>query len=484
MFVLSIIFAFRQVYSSGLSLPLFSEKVRANISVNQPNLYKVVAPILTLLSYFEVENRYFRQVELSQWSGVGANNKHSNKLIKESIVLSGMNPKIRVYSAAELIQALKVAQVGQTIILAPGEYHITSNRITIGQSGTAVKPIHLTAVELGSVKIFLKGEGIVVNKPYWQFSNLHFIGNCKRHTQCEHAFHVVGQGQHTVIKNNIMQDFNAMIKVNGVGEHYPDYGKVIQNTFFNSTARKTANPVTPFDLMHANYWQVSVNFIFDIQKSAGNKVSYAAFFKGGSEYGVFERNLVICAANLPDEYTALGLSLGGGGSAKQHRRNQNSAEHVGGVIRNNIIMHCSNDVGIYLNRARDSLIEHNILYNTLGIDIRYSESDAKVGNNILSGRIKTRDNGKLIKRNNIVISRSFITGEDSLSDYFIAPDIGNFTWKGSVKSDLSVEALVKSKSEIAFDFCGIPPIYQYIGAYSATRFCLEKLNINNKPNGE
>ena len=324
----------------------------------------------------------------------------------------------------------------------------------------------------------------MVNKPFWQFSNLHFIGNCKRHTQCEHAFHVVGQGHHTVIKNSIMQDFNAMIKVNGVGEHYPDYGKVTQNTFFNSTARKTANPVTPFDLMHANYWQVSDNFIFDIQKSAGNKVSYAAFFKGGSEHGIFERNLVICAANLPDKYTAIGLSLGGGGSAKRHRRNQNSAEHVGGVIRNNIIMHCSNDVGIYLNRSRDSLIEHNILYNTLGIDIRYPESDAKVVNNIISGRIKIRDNGKLFKSKNLVVSRNFITGEDSLSDYFVAPDIGDFTLKGVSNTDLSINSPVKSTGSITFDFCGATPNNLYLGAYAAMRFCLEKLNINNKANGE
>ena len=87
MFVLSVVFVFRQIYSSGLSLPLFSEKARENISVNQPNLYKVVAPILTTLSYFKVENHYFRQIELSQWSGVGANNKNSSTLINDQIAL-------------------------------------------------------------------------------------------------------------------------------------------------------------------------------------------------------------------------------------------------------------------------------------------------------------------------------------------------------------------------------------------------------------
>ena len=262
--------------------------------------------------------------------------------------------------------------------------------------------------------------------------------------------------------------------------------QVTYNTFFNTSPRKTTNPVTPIDLMHANNWQVSDNFIFDIQKSAGDKVSYAAFFKGGSEQGVFERNLVMCAANLSDDYIALGLSLGGGGSLKQHRRNQNSAEHVGGIIRHNIIMHCSNDVGIYVNRARNSLIEHNILYNTLGIDIRYPESDVNVSNNILSGRIKIRDNGKLIQRNNIVVNRDFITGKDSLSDYFVAPDIGNFTWKKAPETNTSISASVNSPvnstSSIVFDFCGAKPSMQYMGAYSVKSFCLDKLNINNIKN--
>jgi len=466
-----------------MSLPLFSEKVQAEISVNHPNLLPLVSPALKAIRYFEFKNYYFRQIDISEWSGIGASNKIINTRITDLIISSDVNKQIKVYSASGLIAALENAQSGETIILDPGEYHLDVSRVVTGKAGTESLPIYLTAQVLGEVKIFLKGEGIVVNKPYWQFSNLHFIGGCKRHTQCEHAFHVVGKGQHIVIKNNIMQDFNAMIKVNGFGKYYPEHGKIIHNTFFNTSPRKTANPVTPIDLMHANDWQVSDNFIFDIQKSGGNKVSYAAFFKGGSKYGVFERNLVICSANLSDDYTALGLSLGGGGSLKRDRRNQNSSEHIGGIIRNNIIMHCSNDVGIYVNRSRNSLIEHNILYNTLGIDIRYPESDVNVRNNIISGRIKTRDSAKLIQHNNWVVNRDFISGKDSFTDYFVAPDIGDFTWKDTFDNHIPVNLgftpSAKDKSSLDVDFCGALPRQKYVGAYSATRFCLEKLNIKN-----
>lgn len=467
----SILLAFHYIYSSGLSLPVFSDKVTESIVTKQPNLYRLLAPALNTLGSFEVENYYFRTLELSKWSGAGASDKKKNR--QSANIISIVN-------TVDLIAALKNAEAGQTIMLAPGEYHMDTNRVVIGKSGTAFLPIHLTAKILGTVKIFLKGEGFVVNKPYWQFSNLHFIGNCKSHTQCEHAFHVVGKGQHAIIDNNILQDFNAMIKVNGIGENYPDYGKVIDNTFFNTSPRETSNPVTPFDLMHANHWQVSDNFIFDIQKSSGDKVSYAAFFKGGSEFGVFERNLIMCAANLPDDNTAIGLSLGGGGSLKRHRRNQNSAEHSGGIIRHNIIMHCANDVGIYLNRARDSLIEHNTLYNTLGIDIRYVESDAIVANNILSGRIKLRDKAKMEQRNNFIISRDFVTGSDKLSDYFVAPDIGDFSWK-----EFSNHHLSSKKSLLPIlDFCQDLPTKPYIGAYSSLVFCTDKLNLNINKNSE
>jgi hypothetical protein len=463
------IFSFHHIYSSGLSLPLFSEKASESLSIKQPNLYRIVSPVLNVLTYFKAENNYFREIDLKQWTGKGA--RLQRALLQEE----ALRDNIYVSTVSQLLSALKHAQPGQTVMLSPGEYYIDTPRVVIGQQGSKAMPIHVTALQLGTVKIFLKGEGVVVNKSHWQFSNLHLIGNCKRHSQCEHAFHVVGKGQHTVIKNNILQDFNAMIKVNGHGSDYPDYGKVIQNSFFNSSPRNTANPVTPFDLMHANNWQVSDNFIFDIQKSAGDKVSYAAFFKGGSEQGVFERNLVICAANLPDEYTALGLSLGGGGSLKAHRRNQNSAEHVGGIIRHNIIMHCGNDVGIYVNRSRDSLIEHNTLYNTLGIDVRYPESDAVIVNNVLSGRIKLRNQAQIIQSNNLIVRRDFFTGTDRLSDYFLAPDIGDFSWKKTFNPSVKNKLTPSS----ALDFCHSQSSEQYVGAYSASIFCKQSLNLKS-----
>jgi hypothetical protein len=481
----AILFSFQHILASGLSLPAFSERVSDKISVNQPNLYKIAAPFLNLLTVFSVENKYFRQINLYQWSGVGASVKNTNKVLEEQNNYS-INPvQVYVNNESELKKALANAKAGQTIVIAPGEYYFSSYRVSARGTGTAVKPIHVTAATLGTVKIFLRGEGILVQNPYWQFSNLHLIGSCKRHTDCDHAFHIVGKAHHTIIKNNIMQDFNGMIKVNGVRENFPDYGKVVHNTFFNTTARNTTKPVTPFDLMQASQWQVSENFFYDIQKSAGDKVSYAAFFKGGSSNGIFERNLIICSANLPNQYTAIGLSLGGGGSPMRYHRNENKAEHIGGIVRHNIIMHCANDVGIYLNKAQGSKIEHNILYNTQGIDLRFLETDAYVANNILSGRINIRDRAKLNSRNNLVVKRHFITGEDSLSEYFIAPEKGDFTFKNGIDiqslNNSSDNLDINFDEVVATDFCGQLPKTSYLGAYAGRQFCREKLNIISKP---
>ena len=465
---------FYHIYSSGLSLPSFSEKVKERLIVQQPNLYKLVYPFLETLSFYKRESSYFREVNVQEWSGVGAD----WSFIRSSDASYSIDKnKIQVTTTSELIQAIQKAQAGDVIVISPGEYHINSNKLTVGQRGAADHPIHLTAKQLGTVKIYLKGEGIVVNKPFWQFSNLYFIGDCQIHSKCEHALHIVGKGSNTLITNNILQNFNAMIKVNGVGDDYPDFGQISHNTFFNSDARSTNNPVTPIDIMHANHWKVIDNFIFDIQKSEGNKVSYAAFFKGGSGSGLFERNLVICAANLPSTYTALGLSLGGGGSLKKHRRAGREYEHIGGVIRNNIIMHCGKDVGIYLNRAKNSIIEHNILYNTLGIDIRFSESNAIIRNNIISGRIKERDKAKIMQENNFVRKRNFLTNKDDLTDFFVAPDIGNFSLRKKLPISLSESKLL---STVDSDFCGIKVNRVYIGASSESIFCTDKVNIKKQ----
>jgi hypothetical protein len=63
-------------------------------------------------------------------------------------------------------------------------------------------------------------------------------------------------------------------------------------------------------------------------------------------------------------------------------------------MRDNLIAFCSDD-GIYLNRAAETVLEHNTLLDTAGIDSRFPESSAEVLSNVVDSVIRQRDGGAL-----------------------------------------------------------------------------------------
>jgi len=123
-----------------------------------------------------------------------------------------------------------------------------------------------------------------------------------------------------------------------------------------------------------------------------------------NKQGLYENNLIACELAIPaDQGTRIGLSFGGGGMGKTMFRNNNCCtEHVNGTIRNNIIINCSHDVGIYINASRGIEIYNNLMFNSMGIDVRFRNGKAKIYNNILSGRIKARDGGSYTEQNNLI----------------------------------------------------------------------------------
>jgi len=475
------IFSIKTIVDTGLPLPVFAQKTYTKINKNNPNIAPFLNPVLVGISSWKKDIEYSYVVDPFRWQGVGAT-------VEESSLDFSSN--IQVFSSETLIEALAKAKAGDVIELLPGEYSVHQSRIKLQGSGLANAPIRIVAQKLGEVTLYLRGEGFLLSSPYWHFQNLHLVGSCKNHSHCDHAFHVVGNGHHATFENNIFQDFNAAIKVNGLKGNYPDDGKVIGNTFYNTSPRQTANPVTPFDLMHANSWRVNDNFIFDFIKAKGNKVSYGAFFKGGSQNGVFSRNLIMCNANLQAKTIAIGLSLGGGGSPNKRHRDDNQFEHANGVIRNNIIMNCANDVGIYLNKASNSTVVNNTLYNTMGLDVRFKESSANINRNVISGRITERDGGKIAQEgNNIVMPLTWLTGKDGLNGLFYAPARGDFTWLEQIPRVPAVEINEANLTIAEVGFCFQSDAKQYLGAYAGKVFCKSRMNLTNphrqfKPEGE
>lgn len=363
---------------------------------------------------------------------------------------------VRVNNSAEFLDALSKADPGDVITLSPGTYRLDRRTISVRRAGTPDKPVMVRAESLGDVVLELNSlEGFLVDAPYWIFENLEIKGVCGTHSYCEHAFHVVGRGSGFVLRNSRVSEFNAAIKANGIDgpdgrRIFPDGALIKDNTFYNTSIRDTRSPVVPLDIVGTDHWIVRGNIIADFSKGRGDQISTGAFIKGNSSHGVFENNLVIC------EYShsggvRLGLSFGGGGTGRSAaRHNDDSVEHTGGLVRNNVVMNCS-DVGLYLNKARDTLVLNNIFYRTMGVDVRFEASTAEIRNNILTGRIRSRDGGTYQESHNLVQAQG-LKGmfRPDFEDIFSDPDRADFRLKNPgpiVDQGFRHEKLVE-------DFCG------------------------------
>ena len=359
---------------------------------------------------------------------------------------------ILVSDEKELRQAIRNAQAGDHILINPGSYLVPGN-LEATASGTPEAPIFLRAAKFGDVQLqFRSAEGIILSGAYWVIENLSIEGVCPVEHFCEHALHVVGGAHSTIIRNNVVRNYNAPIKVNlsRKRDRMPDYGLIEGNRFSNDRPRNTTRPVTLIDIVGADGWRVTSNFIADFAKNGSDHTSYAAFIKGANRGGVFERNLVVCEWKHKGG-VRLGLSLGGGGTADYACRDGKCAvENDGGVIRNNVILNCPNDVGIYLNKAANAVIHNNLLAGTMGLDARFGETDAYVFNNIIDGRVRERDGGKAELETNLLspwraaelspVSRSVFN--NPLRGDFSVADAGAIKGKGrALPSGLS-------------DFCG------------------------------
>ncbi|MBL4719716.1 MAG: right-handed parallel beta-helix repeat-containing protein [Alphaproteobacteria bacterium] len=419
---------------------------------------------------------------LSEWRGPGASTNRKSwrpaydaqgKPLSEADFARGAKaafiatnyPKriVTVASNKELINAIRKASPGDAITIEPGTYYFKGHAIKVKKPGLPESPIVVRAKKLGTVILkFNLLEGFLVKAPFWVFENLRIEGICPSHSRCEHAFHVGGKGRSLVIRNNQIHDFNAQLKVNG-GKRYikdgklfrdwPDYGLVEGNTVADSSVRATGNPVTKLNINGASSWVVRGNLIADFAKLYDNQISYAAFMKANSRNGVFENNAVICHMNVADSGgIRLGLSFGGGGTGQAYCRNQSCVtEHTGGVMRNNLILNCPKDVGIFLRRSKGTQIVNNTILNTAGVDVLFPTSSAYFANNIIEGRIKNRFGGKSEAFNNIIIGDGFFENR-KISDIFsdvINADLKLLDKKSIVGQGTPIQ-------DLGVDFCGNP----------------------------
>ena len=371
-------------------------------------------------------------------------------LLPASLVQADVVP---VSDAAGLVTAIQNAAPGNDIVLAPGTYSVPGN-LNASAAGTANAPIRVRASSPHAALIRFGGaggliEGFRISAPYWRIEDLEIEGVCADDSLCEHAIHVFGDAEFLVVRNNRIRDFNAQIKSNGIpgpgGAYvFPDDALIEGNTIYDTRVRTTANPVTKLDVVGGRRWIVRANTIYDYVKGQGDMISYAAFLKGNSRNGLFERNLVLCRRALSGG-TGLGLSLGGGGTAAAFCEDGDcTTEHQNGILRNNLVLACE-DVGIYLNRAAGTLVEHNTLYATTGIDVRFATSSADLRNNLTNGQIRARDGGIVVQSGNLTL-----VPLATFATWFVQPALADFRLlDGSQLVDLGVPANATTN-----DYCG------------------------------
>ena len=357
---------------------------------------------------------------------------------------------VNVTNATELQNAISAASAGDVITLAPGTYDVTST-LSCAASGTSVDPIVVRAASLGDALVRLDsiaGSALVlfsVSAPHWQFENLEIQGICIDDADCEHAFQLVGDADFARVSGSLIRDFNIPIRGNIGSGAFPDDVVIEGVELRNSAARNVATPVALIEAIGGRRWIIRDNILADSGKLLGSAISHAAVLRGNSRDGVMEGNLVICE-DAHSDGTRLGLSLGGGGTSPGFLCEDGTCtpEHQNGLIRNNVILRCPDDRGIYLNEAASAGIYNNTLVGSLGIEAEFAASVADVRNNLTSGSIDGVGGATVTDSSNVA-GVSLATFDAWFGD----PDLLDF----SLQDGTSFVDLGEVLADVTDDFC-------------------------------
>ncbi len=316
-------------------------------------------------------------------------------------------------SAQEIVAAVAAAKAGDVVTIGPGSYELPGLKLTA--KGDASHKIVLRAARPGTVELRSRAiEFMKISGSDWVVENLDIAGICDNDSDCEHAFHIVGAADRTVIRHNRIRDYNAHIKGNGENGRFPRDVVIEDNMLFDSHPRATDNPIAPVDVVGGSHWVVRGNLIADFGKRLTHPPmvkddrSYGLFLKGNSERGVIAGNVVACALARPPTPAARGISFGGSitGSAQGlcDQGDDCSTEHRDGVVEGNIVLNCAAEPGIYLYKAARTRILGNIVAATAGILAREEATTAEIDDNRLDGRIWAEYGATVTAHGNQILS--------------------------------------------------------------------------------
>lgn len=327
--------------------------------------------------------------------------------------------------------ACATAMPGDTIDIASGIYTIADvSRIMISDRpgpvlvrGTGIEPRHTIIQGAGqddpSVPMIFNLE----DSPRWTFENL------MTRNSYYHGFKFDRSSTDCSLRRIIMRDHGES-GVKGTSDPvagtYPDRLLVEYcDIGFTLESGGTRSVVEGIDGVGVNDWVIRRSRFVNVQK--GGAPAYAIFTKGNSSGTIIEGNRF--------ENCFIAASFGGGGTGAQFfRDNDMTYEHRGGVIRNNVMIRCT-DAGVYINKGTQAKIYNNTIFECgLTIQLRFVESSAWVRNNLVlvsptnpsEPVLRVRDGATLLAdEKNVAADSSFFLvpyGIDRDIDAHLKPD--------------------------------------------------------------
>lgn len=405
------------------------------------------------------------------------------------------NRLISVNTTMALLNAIEVANPGDVINLEPGVYSI-SQLVTLRKDGEHNARIFMRAATLGSVTLELSHiENFKLYGKYWIFENLRIVGVCEQGQGCEHAFHIVGDADDIIFRNNEVINFASHIKLNGeqlgegLAKSFPDRIMFINNLWHNTKYIRNNVPHNILNLDGGHNHIVRGNIFADYNTPADLPKSASAIYPKASTRGILiEQNLIVCETQRTEGETTRGIQLGDGapssicdgdmdqdGEGDCIERGQNQEA----IVRNNIIMRCDNGgsaAGIMVGSDRDSQILHNTVslvgQRKAGFYQGHPNHDTYWRANILERGINTQYAERPLN-----IMNNFVPSSEELSTIFATPSEGDFTLINSIL----ITDQIPTDPSAPHDFCGYPRgVSADIGAieYSTTYLgasCVDKV---------
>jgi parallel beta-helix repeat protein len=320
---------------------------------------------------------------------------------------------VTVNTPAAIVAAIGAARPGDVITVQPGTYELPGLRLRA--SGNARQKITLRAAQRGKVEFrSMAVEFIKITGSDWIVEGFDIAGICADDNECEHAFHIVSHADRTIVRDNRIRDYNAHIKGNGENGGFPGGVLIANNTLFDTRPRMTDNPIAPIDVVGGSDWIIRGNIVADFGKALSHPPtlkddwSYGIFVKGNSERGIIEKNIVACTLGRPATPAMRGISFGGSITTPNaglcDKGDDCSTEHRDGIIRNNLVLSCPKEPGIYLYRSARTTITGNRVLSSAGIEGRGPTTTANVHENQVAGRIWAEDDAMLSASRNHAVT--------------------------------------------------------------------------------